>query len=130
MLFTAVADIYGREPWISDGTPDGTMMLRDIAPGALNSNPGINNDVGFTVLGNHAYFAANDFVHGTELWTTDGTTEGTQLFAEFISGSDGIYFVGDAAVVGNKMFLTIRISIDGSADYYETWVIEDHDLEP
>lgn len=128
MLFRASTDVYGREPWISDGTPDGTMMLRNIAPGSMNSIPAIRNDVGFMVLGDRAYFAADDFVHGLELWTTDGTPEGTRLYAEFIPGSDGIWFVGDAAVVGNKLFFTIHETVD-DVDPVLTWVIEDHDLE-
>ncbi len=126
-LFKAGNEIYGREPWVLDGTPDGTMMLRNIGPGAFGSSPGVANDVGFTVLGNHAYFAANDWVNGIELWRTDGTTEGAELFAEFVPGPDGIWYISDAAVAGNKMFLTVRSQVDVPI---HTWVIEDHGLEP
>ena len=33
------------------------------------------------------YFSADDGVHGIELWVTDGTEEGTQLFADINPGA-------------------------------------------
>jgi ELWxxDGT repeat protein len=33
-------------------------------------------------VAHRVYFSADDGVHGTDLWVTDGTEEGTQLFAD------------------------------------------------
>src|SRR6185312_2981386 len=59
------------ELWVSDGTPAGTTRVKDINPSG-SSSPGW-----FTVIGDTAYFLANDKTHGRELWRTDGTTQGT-----------------------------------------------------
>src|SRR3954471_11397438 len=38
--FAADDGAHGKELWRSDGTPDGTVMVRDIVPGAQGSNAG------------------------------------------------------------------------------------------
>src|SRR5512143_1861870 len=37
LLFFATDDAHGRELWRSDGTADGTQLVRDIRPGPLGS---------------------------------------------------------------------------------------------
>ena len=39
LFFTADDGTNGRELWISDGTTAGTVMLKDINPGAAGSSP-------------------------------------------------------------------------------------------
>jgi ELWxxDGT repeat protein len=62
-VFSAADPDFGRELWVSDGTPAGTQRLQDIAPGVLPSSP-----MGFTAAGPLLYFAANDGASGFELW--------------------------------------------------------------
>ncbi len=68
-----VGERYGFEPWISDGTPAGTRLVKDIYSGPGGSS----ND--FTVITNndHWFFIAYDG-SGNQLWTSDGTEAGTQ----------------------------------------------------
>src|SRR5262245_14901678 len=41
----------------------------------------------FVSVGNNVfYFRANDGIHGTELWRSDGTAEGTSMVADINSG--------------------------------------------
>jgi ELWxxDGT repeat protein len=54
--------------WKSDGTRAGTVQILGLAPAEI------------TALGEQrALFVADDGVHGSELWFTDGTTGGTHL---------------------------------------------------
>jgi ELWxxDGT repeat protein len=64
VLFSGADDASGLEPWISDGTVEGTRLLQDVAPGGFSSYP-----QGFTRAGSWLFFVANDSVHGNELWS-------------------------------------------------------------
>ncbi|QBE70065.1 hypothetical protein SynWH8101_2493 [Synechococcus sp. WH 8101] len=59
------------ELWKSDGTPEGTVRVKDINPGSNASNPSH-----LTAIGSTVYFAANDG-NGNKLWKSDGTDSGT-----------------------------------------------------
>jgi ELWxxDGT repeat protein len=64
LIFSA-ADAEGSlEPWMSDGTPEGTVRIEDLAPGLLSSNPS-----GFARVGDRVYFSANEGSLGQELWS-------------------------------------------------------------
>ncbi|HNU58162.1 MAG TPA: hypothetical protein PKN30_16350 [Flavobacteriales bacterium] len=72
VFFRANDGTHGMEPWVSDGTAAGTVLLKDINPGSGGSLPS-------TFIGwqGRVYFAADNGVNGYELWSTDGTTAGT-----------------------------------------------------
>jgi ELWxxDGT repeat protein len=60
------------------------VLLKDINPGTDGSKP-----EGFATLGDKVIFSATENQHGTELWITDGTSEGTVLLADLLPGSSG-----------------------------------------
>lgn len=72
---------FGLEPWISDGTVEGTHILKDIDPDDFFSA-----FTQFTQFGGLVYFFANGGITGVEPWRTDGTEAGTELFADLIPG--------------------------------------------
>ncbi|MBZ0111154.1 MAG: hypothetical protein K8J08_01705 [Thermoanaerobaculia bacterium] len=87
--------------WRSDGTPEGTMALLSIEVDtpAVSGIFEIARDV--SALGIY-YLQADDGIHGTEPWRTDGTVEGTQLLVDSAVGGDDsqprfdlIEFAGD-----------------------------------
>ncbi|MEZ5174426.1 MAG: T9SS type A sorting domain-containing protein [Bacteroidia bacterium] len=83
IYFQAVDMDHGREVFMSDGTEQGTQILKDIYPGS-----GVeNNPQGFTVFNNHLFFAADDGVHGNELWMSDGTEQGTLMLKDIWEGN-------------------------------------------
>src|SRR5262245_5797505 len=69
-----------------------------------------------TVVGNLAYFSANDGTTGIELWKTDGTAAGTVLvkdilpgpgnsYPRFLSNVNGtLYFLADDGVSGRELW--------------------------
>jgi ELWxxDGT repeat protein len=69
------------ELWRTDGTPEGTRLVRDINPGMGQSFP-----YNLFTAGNALYFTAVDDVHGRELWKTDGTEAGTVLVKDLNPG--------------------------------------------
>lgn len=77
-VFGGTDSAFGSEPWVSDGTVDGTKLIKDIVPGVWGSI-GINskvvkyrNKVAFDVMNN-----SGDF----QIWETDGTFNGTKQIA-------------------------------------------------
>ena len=85
-FFSAFEPTTGRELWKTDGTPEGTVLVKD-------SNPGPGDSVvtrggrGHGVAGNgRIFFGAFEPTTGRELWTSDGTPEGTVLVADINPG--------------------------------------------
>jgi ELWxxDGT repeat protein len=71
-FFAAADDANGEELWVTDGTPNGTRLVKDINPGTGSS------DIGWiTRFNDKVVFAASDGQNGIELWISDGTENGT-----------------------------------------------------
>ena len=80
----------GKELFVSDGTAEGTQLVKDIYPGEDpygNKNSSAPSDL--VEFKDKFYFAANDGVHGNELFVSDGTAEGTQLLVDLREETDG-----------------------------------------
>lgn len=86
VFFAADDGIHGTELWQTDGTPEGTKMVEDIAPGPASSDP-----TEMTVAGNQLFFAADDSVNGRELWVVplDAAGENSPNSPEQPSGGGG-----------------------------------------
>ena len=87
IYFNAYDGTHGYELWKSDGTENGTFMIKDIYPGdhwTDGSSPS-----SFTVFNDKLYFQAKDEDHGIELWTTDGTENGTTMEVDIYPGTMG-----------------------------------------
>ena len=80
LYFTALNGSNGYELWKSDGTKDGTEMVKNINPSG-NSVPGE-----LIVYKNTLYFSAGDGSNGRELWKSDGTEDGTVMVKNIHSG--------------------------------------------
>jgi len=121
--------VHGGELWASDGTTQGTRLLKDINPGPTGSD--INY---FNLLGEQAVFFANDGTNGNELWVSDGTAAGTHIVAN-VDGSPystsqapagtalpqmggAVFFVAADATSGDELWRS-----DGTAA--GTWRVKD-----
>src|SRR4051812_29108213 len=72
--FAANDGKHGTELWKSDGTADGTRLVRDLNPGAGGS------DVqALDIVNNRVIFFADVDPDHVGMYTTDGTSGGTKL---------------------------------------------------
>jgi ELWxxDGT repeat protein len=67
----------------------------------------------FISTGEQVFFAANDGIHGQELWRTDGTEIGTQLVRDLTEGFESSRFPLAANLNGNLVF--IKSTLNGSS---------------
>ena len=79
LLYFSADSATGRELYTSDGTFDGTVLVKDIYPGTDGIEPYRSNPSDFTPLGDSVYFFIEHFDEfgQSELWKTDGTEAGT-----------------------------------------------------
>ncbi len=87
--------------WITDGAT--SRVLRSFGPGATPGLPVFYRANDPT----RSYFAANDGIHGAELWVTTGTTEGTVLAADLASGiawgaPNSMAVLGDTIIASSR----------------------------
>jgi len=75
--------VSGMELWKSDGTILGTVLVKDILPGA---GDGLAGGSSLVAIGNTVYFAASDGSVGVELWKSDGTAAGTVMVKDIYPG--------------------------------------------
>ncbi|MBL7780919.1 MAG: T9SS type A sorting domain-containing protein [Saprospiraceae bacterium] len=79
IFFSAPDAEHGQELWVSDGTPNGTVLFYDLFAGNNSSKP-----ENLTVMNGLLYFTALNSNYGTDLWKTDGTFSGTVKIIEII----------------------------------------------
>jgi ELWxxDGT repeat protein len=121
LLFFAANDgVNGTEPWISDGTPAGTVLIQNINPNPApnnSSNPDFRAVVNGTV-----YFAAADDGVNRGLWRTVTAIDGT-VTAERVPG------VPPNLVLSSENFLTnvngkVFFAADDGTTGDELWVFD------
>lgn len=112
-LFVGNSLDTGAELWFTDGSQQGTRMLKDIASG-----PATSSITSLYQYGEYVLFAATDDVHGCELWQTDGTPEGTRLVKDINPGrassdphylcrsGNFVYLAADDGVHGEELWRT------------------------
>ncbi len=106
VVFSLSEGGYGLEPWLSNGTPEGTRRIADLCPGPCDSSP-----VFLGVFAGRVVLQAN----GQGLWSTDGTAAGTRRIG-CPGCSAAPVFRGEVAgwlvlVIGDQIWLS-----DGSQD--------------
>ena len=140
LYFNATTAAKGSELWVTDGNAANTVLFKDIntTGGGKNSASPIflanigtfanrANGTNFnlqqefsTTFNGKLFFYADDGIHGTELWSTDGTSGNTQIVKDINTGggdgtaffngayytTTGIYFTADNGTAGTEPYVT------------------------
>lgn len=116
LVFSYFEARTGREPYVATAQSGSAHLLKDINPEARNGcfasvTPAMST-------GSRIFFAADDGIHGNELFETDGTEEGTRLLLDINDGKassnpnwfqvlgDHVLFVADDGTHGNEIWIT------------------------
>ena len=117
VIFAGYAPGKGVELFTTDGTAAGTVLVKDIYPGAKSSMP-FGSQIGetrilFTPIGDKTFFFAKDAT-GVQLWVTDGTSAGTTKLTSGTQGSIGaaqgtafngeFYFASNSRTTGVELW--------------------------
>jgi ELWxxDGT repeat protein len=129
LYFTANDGENGRALFVSDGTAEGTQLLVDLYPEGNNyGNSYSSYPSDLVEFKDRLYFSADDGVHGSELFVSDGTAEGTQLLVDLYPGENNygsnnssptnlvefnnqLYFTANNGESGYELFVS-----DGTAE--------------
>ncbi len=112
VFFDANDGTSGWELWKSDGTVDGTVLVKDINPGAGSGYPeGLNNVNGIL------YFNANNGTDGMELWKSDGTSGGTVMVKNINPAGSGLFWMFHMATVEDTLYFAANDGTNG----WELW---------
>src|SRR5262249_11011651 len=98
--FFADDGVHGNELWQSDGSAGGTSLVNDINPGSNGSV--FQNATTPVVYKGALFFLASDGTHGTQLWTSNGTTNGTVPVTNLTSSFGGA--PSELVVANNLLF--------------------------
>ncbi len=95
-LYFSAPDVdqdHGKELWVTDGTPEGTMEVKDIQAGFISSFP---RDL--IVCNGYLLFIADGGFNqgGLELWRSDGTPDGTVRVKDINANGSGLNTMPDA----------------------------------
>ena len=105
----------GAELWKTDGAALGTVLVKDIYPGAGPGIPSGNAGTGLVAIGNTVYFRAGNDTHGFALWKSDGTEAGTVQLSSIYPANNS------AAASFKEVNGTIFFSADDGTNGIELW---------
>lgn len=81
VIFPAFVNNFGYEYWATDGTENGTVILKDINPGGGTGYTGYH-----AIVGNRLYMICQNTNFNIDIWTTDGTQDSTNIAFDLSPG--------------------------------------------
>jgi ELWxxDGT repeat protein len=115
LIYPGVDLERGTELWSTDGTVEGTGLLKDIAIGRREDS----DPVRFVQLNDKVLFNTQDRLHRVNmLWSTDGTADGTVPIGELVI--QGGYTVSGkmySAIVDDLLYFTAANPPGGEYDF-------------
>jgi ELWxxDGT repeat protein len=112
VFFVADDGIHGRDLWASDGTGEGTRLVKDLRPG--RADPAAGNLIR---VNDRLFFTAGDGTSSSDLWVSDGSEAGTHIVREFNPGAWGTY---GYAEVNGELYFSLTL-FDGRSWKSQIW---------
>jgi ELWxxDGT repeat protein len=125
LFFEGFTSATSWELWVSDGSEAGTHMVTEILPGTKGALDSTFSAANLAPFHNGVLFAANDGVHGREMWFSDGTAAGTRIVRDFLPGAAGMWDGSNAyiTVFGNRAYFAASDADHGQ----EVWATDGTD---
>ncbi|MCA9260819.1 MAG: hypothetical protein KDA61_16510, partial [Planctomycetales bacterium] len=98
----------GHELWKSIGSEGQTLLVKDIRPGSIGSEPAELTNVSGTL-----FFTATGGVEGRQLWKSDGTEAGTMLVKSISENGSTDPNIRNLTSAGGRLFFTAKQSSTG-----------------
>lgn len=118
VLFPATPELLGQELWSTDGTSQGTKLIRDFCPGAC----GADIESFWPVSRGAAFVAREGSLGPWQVWTSDGTAGGTLRESDF-TRRGGASQYKEVVEAGGLLFFAGRRTRDIRDT--ELWAAED-----
>jgi ELWxxDGT repeat protein len=107
VLYFFATDVSGSSKFMRLASVGAAVQtLATLSPQPTGPGSSCGED-GAAAIGTQLYFAANDGRSGLELWTSDGTPQGTHLTADIASGAADSYPCYLTALAGRVYFSTV-----------------------
>lgn len=112
VLFTVFEETTRKKLWRTDGTAEGTVLVKDIDPtNSMHYEPHILFE-----FNDNVYFRAGTSTTGQELWKSDGTSEGTTMVKDLYPGLGAGFTSPVFGILNNELYFNAN---DGSQ--YGLW---------
>lgn len=115
--------------WKSDGTPEGTEIVKDLGPAFNTDGCGVLCPACCTNLTTYPhdltpaatgiYLVGGDVERGAELWRSDGTEAGTAVVVDLLPGPDSS-FPAELTPVADLLYLTALAEVEGARRLWRT----------
>ncbi len=92
-IYFSGTDSNGDELWVTDGTQNGTYMVKDILPEDESTGTNYGYPKYFKNYNDKFYFsgrASSTYDYTDQIWESDGTTDGTQILTVLPYGNLGL----------------------------------------
>ncbi|HIP28354.1 MAG TPA: hypothetical protein EYG82_04185 [Sulfurovum sp.] len=102
--------LAGHQLWKTDGTVEGTVLVKGITSGTKSSSP-----TSIVKMNEGYYFVAKDSLHGQEIWKSDGTEAGTVMVKDITQGKENSPIYG-LYTIENTLYFHLIVS-----ENFELW---------